>query len=413
MGGGALSSNENGSGCATSGFNTAAGYETLYANKTGQSNTAFGTYALHSNTGATMGNPAAGSYNTAVGVEALYLNTTGVDNTAIGFEALYLNTTGGGNTASGFAALNRNTTGTFNTASGLDALYSNTTGNNNTAVGYTALNDNTTGMNNTANGYGALFFSKTGQNNTASGYETLVSNTTGSDNTASGYEALYSNGVGNDNTASGVQALYSNKTGNFNIAVGYKAGYHLVHGNNIAIGSEGVATDSATIRIGTQNTQTTAYIAGIYNNTGVSGLSVVVDSTGQLGVTGTSSERFKTAVASMGAKTEKLGKLRPVTFHLRADPQGALQYGLIAEEVDRVYPELVIRDRTGRIDGVRYDELAPMLLNEVQQQRVQLQQQGTQLQDLQQQIVQLKQLNQSMQAALAKMQADDERVAMR
>jgi hypothetical protein len=137
--------------------------------------------------------------------------------------------------------------------------------------------------------------------------------------------------------------------------------------NNIDIGNVGVAGESNTIRIGTKGTQKATVIAGIYG-TPVNGAAVVVSSTGRLGVT-VSSERYKTAITRMGSNSEKLEQLRPVTSHLKTDPHGALQYGLIAEEVAKVYPELVIRDGSGRIDGVRYDEIAPMLLNEVQQLR--------------------------------------------
>jgi hypothetical protein len=403
MGGGALLANENGAGCATSGYNTASGYEALYSNTTGGSNTAYGALALHSNTGATSTDPAAGSDNTAVGVEALYSNTTGVENTAIGFEALYLNTSGNGNTASGFAALNRNTSGTFNTASGYDALYSNTTGNNNTAFGYTALNNNTTGMNNTASGYGALFFSKTGQNNTASGYEALVSDSTGSDNTALGYEAL-----SNDATGAG------------NIAVGYRAGYYVKDGYNIDIGNTGLGTDAKTIRIGAEGTQLNTYLAGIYNvNSLTGGLAVFVDSTGHLG-TASSSERFKADIVPMGSNTEKLQQLRPVTFHYKADPQGTLRYGLIAEEVATVYPELVVRDQNGRIDGVRYDELAPMLLNEMQKERAtiwtqnrKIDMQAAKIKTLEQQVAKVNELEQRLDAVLQQLMAKNELVAQR
>jgi hypothetical protein len=137
--------------------------------------------------------------------------------------------------------------------------------------------------------------------------------------------------------------------------------------------------------------QTATYIAGIYNNS-LSGLHVVVTSTGQLGVAGKSSERFKTAVATMGSNTAKLGQLRPVTFKLKSDATGMRQYGLIAEEVAKVYPELVIRDQAGRIDGVRYDELAPMLLNEVQQQQQKIDGQAGEISDLKQQMAELKAL---------------------
>jgi hypothetical protein len=159
--------------------------------------------------------------------------------------------------------------------------------------------------------------------------------------------------------------------------------------------------DSGVIRIGTTlptQLQATTFIAGIYNSAVTSGLAVVVSSSGQLGVTGTSSERFKTAIAPMGSSSEKLQQLRPVTFHLKSDPRGALQYGLIAEEVAKVYPDLVVRGQHGRIDGVRYDELAPMLLNEVQEQRAQM----TERFDAQAaEIRELRRLVAQMQAALA------------
>ena len=133
---------------------------------------------------------------------------------------------------------------------------------------------------------------------------------------------------------------------------------------------------------------------------------------GQLGVLA-SSERYKTSVTSMSSESEKLQQLRPVTFHLKTDPQGALQYGLIAEEVDKVYPDLVVRDEAGTIQGVRYDELAPILLNEVQQQRQELNAEVKQRRDMQLQLEELKEQNQSILAAMAKLQAPDQRVAMR
>jgi hypothetical protein len=259
------------------------------------------------------------------------------------------------NTAMGTDALlhvNLDEAGCHNTASGEDALYSDTNGSYNTATGFSALYSNTTGS-----------------NNTSAGYESLTLNSTGGDNTASGYEALYSNTSGNNNTASGVGALQNNTTGSNNIAEGYWAGYNLTTGsNNIDIGNAGVAAESGVIRIGTKGIQKEAFIAGIYNRP-LPGNVVVVDSYGRLGVQAVSSERFKMAIEPMGSNTARLGQLRPVSFHLKSDPNGALQYGLIAEEVAKVYPELVIRNEQGRIDGVRYDELAPMLLNEVQQQQ--------------------------------------------
>jgi hypothetical protein len=334
--------------------------QALLENTTGSNNTATGDGTLKSNT--------TGNYNTASGVGALQNNTTGAGNSAFGYSALYANTTGYNNTAAGFYALLSNTTGYNNTAAGFDALLSNTTGNYNTASGFEALFANTAGNYNAASGYEALYSNTTGNYNNASGYYALRYNTTGAQNSASGVQALFGNKTGNYNTASGTDALYSNSSGSSNIAEGYKAGYALTTGsNNIDIGNQGVAAESGTIRIGTPSTQTKTFIAGIYG-TSVTGSAVVVSSTGQLGVT-VSSERFKTAIAPMGSNSDKLGQLRPVTFHLKTEPKGALQYGLIAEEVAQVYPELVIRNENGRIDGVRYDELAPMLLNEVQRQQ--------------------------------------------
>jgi hypothetical protein len=303
-------------------------------------------------------------------------------------------------------------TGSNNTASGYQALNSNTSGDNNTASGYQALFSNTTGFFNTASGAGALASNTTGFFNTASGFEALSANTTGHDNTASGYGALNSNTTGRDNTASGFEALLSNTTGGSNIAVGFEAGSNLTTGsNNIDIGNVGVAGESDLIRIGTKGTHKGAIIAGISTST-VTGSAVYVTPTGRLGVLA-SSERFKTAIAPIGDSTDKLRQLRPVSFHLKADPQGAVQYGLIAEEVAKVYPELVIRNEAGRIEGVRYDELAPMLLNEAQLQQRKIDAQAAEIHDLKQQMAELKDLKQELRAALIMLQAKDTLVAGR
>jgi hypothetical protein len=225
-------------------------------------------------------------------------------------------------------------------------------------------------------------------------------------------DVLYSNTTGYDNTASGLSALQSNTTGSSNIAVGFEAGLNLTTGsNNIDIGSKGVAVESNVIRIGTKGIQTEAFIAGIFGTAGTGG-AVVVNSNGKLGVT-MSSERFKTAIAPMGSNSAKLAQLLPVTFHLKTDPHGALQYGLIAEEVAKVYPELVIRNEAGRIYGVRYDELAPMLLNEVQQQQSKMTAQNAKIGDLERQLAELTDLKQELHAALAKLQSNGELVAQR
>jgi hypothetical protein len=397
-------------------FNTAMGTNALLSltpsTPNGSYNTASGDAALYSDT--------TGSYNTASGNKALFSNTAGNYNTACGDQALFSNTTGVSNTASGEKALFSNTTGYNNTASGLFALYFNN-GNYNTASGEGALQENTTGNDNTASGYDALLFNTTGSNNTASGYYALAGavittanpdGATGSNNTGIGTNALFSYSTGSNNTASGFNALFSNTTGSNNIAEGYQAGYNLTTGsNNIDIGNVGVAGESNTIRIGTKGTQKATVIAGIYG-TPVSGSPVVVSATGRLGVT-VSSERYKTTITPMESNSEKLEQLRPVTFHLKTDPHGALQYGLIAEEVANVYPELVIRGEKGRIDGVRYDELTPILVNEVQQQKRTIGAQSEKIDAQAANIHDLRMLVIEMQAGLLKLQSKDELVAKR
>jgi hypothetical protein len=360
-------------------------------------NTGMGSGALQSNT--------AGNQNTASGAFALTSNTNGSYNTANGAYALNANTTGHDNTASGIAALSNNTIGYFNSAFGSYALSTNTAGFNNTAGGHEALILNTTGSFNTAFGADALGLNTTGHDNTGSGISPLYNNTTGSYNSAFGNYALTNNTTGVENTASGFGALALNTTGSGNIALGINAGFNLTVGNNnIDIGNQGVAGESGTIRVGTDGTHAATYIAGIWGNPMKPGAVVVVDARGRLGVV-PSSERYKTDIAPMGSSSSRISQLRPVTFHLKADATGELQYGLIAEEVDRIYPELVVRDDAGKIEGVRYDELAPILLNEVQQQQ-------RQLADLKQQLAELQELNRAMMAVI-KLEAKDSRVAMR
>ena len=300
-------------------------------------------------------------------------------NTAYGTGALASNTTGTEDSAFGFGALFRNTAGNDNTASGYEALYNNTIGYYNTAIGIYALLENTKGSYNTACGDGALGFNTIGYSNTASGYGALNNNTTGKYNTASGVEALYSNTTGDGNTASDYQALLNNAMGNSNIGLGYGAGYNIVAGsNNIDIGSGGIVDESNTIRIGLQGTQSATYIAGISDMT-VSVADAVVSSNGQLGVA-TSSARYKRDIHDMGGASACLMKLRPVSFRYKSDPSETLQYGLVAEEVARVYPELVTRDTDGKLQSVRYLEFTALLLNELKKQAGQLQKQTNQLQ---------------------------------
>jgi endosialidase-like protein len=286
-------------------------------------------------------------YNTAEGDKALYYLTTGVNNTAIGFEAISDNTSGSDNTANGYQALYTNTTGYQNTANGSGALSSNTTGFNNTAIGYEALDSNTTGEANTAEGYEALYF-----------------NTSGLENTANGNYALYHNTTGHDNTADGQEALLGNTTGSSNIALGVNAGAALTTGNfNIDIGSSGSAGEANTIRIGNSN-QTATFIAGIYgvNENGIP-LAVYINSNGQLG-TLSSSRRFKKEIKPMDQTSQSILGLQPVTFQYKSDASGTAQFGLIAEEVEKVNPDLIVRDADGKPYSVRYEAVNAMLLNE-------------------------------------------------
>ena len=310
-----------------------------------------------------------GNSNTALGFEALYSNTAGFNNTATGVGALTANTTGIRNTATGAEALNANTSGSGNTATGDDALEFNSTGSDNTATGHSALSGTivagNAGGNNTANGAQTLQFNTNGFNNTASGVNALQSNTTGNANTANGVSALRSNTTGGANTANGASALAFNTTGGSNIALGQSAGINLTTGsNNIEIGNPGVAGDSGKIRIGTVTHQNT-FIAGIYGVTVAKGIGVVVDSAGQLGTKG-STARLKETIKPMDNASEAIHALKPVTFRYKheLDPEGIPQFGLVAEEVAEVNPDLVARDGEGKIYTVRDDAVNAMLLNE-------------------------------------------------
>src|SRR5438132_8657469 len=219
---------------------------------------------------------------------------------------------------------------------------------------------------NTAKGTDALFSLTTlGFFNTATGFEALFSNTTGSFSTADGLSALRHNTTGEGNTANGFRALVRNTTGNDNIALGNNAGENLTTGsNNIDIFDRGVAGEANTIRIGKQGTQRTTFIAGISGAT-VTGTAVVVDSNGQLGVA-PSSQRFKDAIQPMNKASEAILALKPVTFRYKheLDPKGIPQFGLVAEQVEKVNPDLVARDEQGKPYSVRYEAVNALLLNE-------------------------------------------------
>jgi len=343
-------------GCDISHNNTFLGDFALVNNTTGVDNTAIGGGALMSNN--------TGGFNTAIGFDALFSNNSAAENTATGAFALFSNTNGVSNTATGESALTANNTGSYNTANGLFALGSNTRGSSNTATGVSALGNNVSGNLNTATGYFALRYN-TGGSNTANGANALLNNSSGFQNTATGVSALNKNQTGSSNTANGFDALFNNTTGSSNIALGALAGQNLTTGsNNIDIGNVGDLTDANTIRIGTPGTQTATFIAGISGTT-ITGTAVVVSSSGQLGVP-PSSRRFKAEIKRMDKASETILALKPVTFRYKheIDPEGIPQFGLVAEEVEKVNPDLVVRDSRGQAYTVRYEAVNAMLLNE-------------------------------------------------
>ena len=294
------------------------------------------------------------------------------ENTAEGTRALFSLTTGEFNTAVGWLALQSNTGAWYNTAVGAGALFSNRGEGRNTATGAGALFNNF-GANNTANGAFALYTNGLGSGNTAMGSNALYSNRTAFANTAIGYAALFNNtgedfALGAGNTAIGFEALYNNTTGNSNIALGGYAGWNRTTGIfNIDIGNEGVAGESNTIRIGDDSVHGATFIAGISGQNASGGDAVFITNTGKLGTVNVpSSARFKDEIKPMDKASEVILALKPVTFHYKKeiDPNGLRQFGLVAEEVEKIAPDLVRRDRDGKLQTVRYDAVNAMLLNE-------------------------------------------------
>jgi hypothetical protein len=323
-----------------------------------------------------------GAGNTGVGWRSLFLNTTGSFNTALGTGALVLNN-GDSNTATGAAALLLNTTGHDNTAAGVNALASNTTGPTNTAMGVGALSSNTFGGGSTAVGYQALA-SQTGRGgSTAIGSTALASQTDGEANTATGAAALEST-TGSGNTANGFTAL-RDSTGNDNTALGAGAGGNVTTASNVICIGAGVFG---------ANVDNSCYIGNIFGSTSANGVGVLVNSNGRLG-TMTSSARYKNEIKPMAKASEALFSLTPVTFRYKKeiDSAGIRQLGLIAEDVEKVNPDLIVRDKEGKPYSVRYDQVNAMLLNEflkehkafVEEQR-KVQEQGASIARLEQQI---------------------------
>jgi hypothetical protein len=235
-----------------------------------------------------------------------------------------------------------------------------------------ANQNNTTGDLNTANGADTLC-NMMMQGNTPYGCHALESNR-GLHNTAIGLCALKDNAMGNNNTAIGFMALSCN-TGSDNIALGCLAGtYHMTGKNNIYIGNAGRMTEEGQIRIGAGGLHTGTHIAGI-RSAAVSGSPVVIGMDGKLGVT-MSSAKFKEAIKPMDKASEAILALQPVTFRYKQelDPDGILQFGLVAEQVEKVNPDLVVRDDEGKVMSVRYEAVNAMLLNEFLKEHGQVQQ---------------------------------------
>jgi trimeric autotransporter adhesin len=403
----------------TGNYNTATGVYSLDENTTGIVNTAYGALALSSNTTGnnntaigytSLENNTVGSYNTAGGLEALHGNTTGVFNTALGAKTLYSNTIGYSNvavgnyalynslnrsnlvaigdsalynngtgvvntydatqnTAVGSKALYANTNGYYNTAMGFHALILNTTGYGNTSTGAEALGQNSTGYSNTANGYRAMWHNTTGYLNTAVGYQSMHDNAGGTENTAIGYYSLLTNISGNGNTAVGDFALRYNTTGSNNTIVGYLAGPVATYNysNTVVVGYNANTTASNQVRLGNSSI-TTFYCQGAYEGTvGTTNRDVYVDNTGKIGYV-SSSARYKDNIGNM-EDVDWLYQLRPVNFTYKNDEQRIKQYGLIAEEVEKVAPEFVSYNREGRPETVSYSSLIAPLLKAVQEQK--------------------------------------------
>ncbi len=346
-------------------------------------------------------------YNTAEGTSALFSLTSGSHNTAIGDSALHRDTSGSYNTAGGCQALLYDTTGRQNTATGYGALSGNRTGSFNTAIGVVAL------LNVGRGGIGA-----SGSNNTAIGTAALLLNSAGSENTAIGVSALSYNdnggqtsGNGTQNTAVGVKALQNGGGGSNQVGLGYSAGSGIVQSaDNITIGNDlGDIFDYNVIRIG--DVQTATFIAGIRGATVLGdAIPVVIDSAGRLG-TVSSSRRFKKQIEPMNEASETILALKPVTFHYKSDPAGAgPQFGLIAEDVVAVTPDLVVRDKTGEIYTVRYDAVNAMLLSEFLKEHQNVERQAGEMQQQRATIAELKSDGAKEEARISQLTIEMERV---
>ena len=354
------------------------------------------------------------NYTTAEGCSALQFLGAGAGNTGIGWYSLYSVDDASFNTGIGAGTLVLNTADD-NTAVGAAALLLNTTGSDNTAVGTDALVYNDSGTNNTAIGSFALYSNTTGNLNTANGLSALLSNTSGGSNTAMGGDALVLNTIGGSNTAIGTGALSQNIIGNSNIALGRSAGSQVTGDNNIDIGNNGEADESDTIRIG-NFLHTATYIAGIRDQPAILGDTVLITEDGKLGTVTISSERFKEEIKPMDKASEAILALNPVTFRYKneIDPKGIPQFGLVAEEVDKVSPDLVKRDARGEVYTVRYDAVNAMLLNEFIKEHKKVAQQDRKLDKqadkIKEQEVTITELKKEMATVVARLKEQDSKI---
>jgi hypothetical protein len=348
-------------------WNTGTGFQALNQDTVGRLNTATGVRALFSDT--------SGSYNTANGVQALYSNMDGWFNTAHGAYALANNVAADGNTAVGYTALWKNTN-EFSTAVGYAALYNNT-GFANTAVGAFALFSNTT----------------SGNSSNAFGYQALYSQTDGLFNNGFGWLALYSNVSGSNNTAMGDGAGI-NVTGSDNTCFGANAGSSLTTGSgNVCIGDgvPGVAGESGHTYIRNVWFELQPYLIGTND-------AVTVNSDGRLGYaqnvafTSPSSRRYKHDIKPMDKTSEVLFSLKPVTFRYNKglDRTEAQRWGLIAEEVEKLNPDLISRNRQGQVEFVRYEAVNAMLLNEFLKEHKRVEEQQASIAELRSTVAQQK-----------------------
>ena len=373
--------------------NTAVGYHAIYSAQYGDDNTGIGTNALASLYDA-FGNTAVGSqalstdtytsYNTAVGYQALN-GITGFahsDNTAVGYRAM-ANADSYACVAIGVDALAVNT-GQLNTAVGKNAMLNNTTGQNNTAVGWSSMAHNTVGSNNAAVGLNAMSNNTSGSTNSVLGSYSAPYNTTGSNLVSIGFQSLYANTTGSNNTVVGTNAMAANISGSNNISLGWNAGSNLTTGDgNIDIGNPGVIGDAGVTRIGTDGTQIATYMAGIVNSPLAVATGIGITADGRLGVRG-SSARLKEQIERMSRQSESIFNLCPVTFRYKKDldPKSTPQCGLVAEDVAKINPELVLRDPAGEPLTVRYDEVNVMLLNEFLKEHKRVEAQGKEIAEL-------------------------------